>query len=262
VRDGTERHQTSEWGKRKRRDRGRAADASRHKAPPLGANPRGAGRRCFGISKFLKPDSGLFRTRDRFQKFCADLPKRRRSTPLSGRALCRLAAVARPLARLPFLGVSIFHFLTFRVLSFCVDSQSGNVVMQDVSTLTLTSNDMSHGNYGLKMYGNSTAHLRHNSLMHHVQAHILVSDHAELRARSHASLSLFVSISIRLLPCVSGHGHVQLGAGVGGAWHCTHTLAHTRLHQLLLLIRPPTCMPVISASSCCNQLTHTSVKNK
>jgi parallel beta-helix repeat protein len=95
--------------------------------------------------------------------------------------------------------------------------KSSNFVMQDMSVATLTSNEGSASDFGLKMHGHSSASLRHNFFASNKEANILISDHADFRA----TLNAFVDSggcgvqALKNSRCILSHNSIMCNTGMG-----------------------------------------------
>ena len=91
------------------------------------------------------------------------------------------------------------------------------MVLKHESQGNLTHCELSDSPCGIKMYGRSYARVRHNSLQRHSEAHILVTDGAEVRASYNGIISGRGSgvQASRCARCILSHNNIMCNQGMG-----------------------------------------------
>ena len=91
------------------------------------------------------------------------------------------------------------------------------MVLKHESQANLTHCELSDSSCGIKLYGRSYARVRHNSFERHSEAHISLTDGAELRASYNAIVSGMGSgvEAARCARCVLTHNNIMCNQGMG-----------------------------------------------
>ena len=98
-----------------------------------------------------------------------------------------------------------------------VASQAGHMVLKNDSQVNVTHNQFWHSACGIKLYGRSYARVRHNDFEGHTDAHISLTDEAEVRASCNtimAGLGCGVKAT-RCSHCVLSHNKIMSNQGMG-----------------------------------------------